>query len=457
MPQTFAGGRSDRDHQTVDAVANGDRALADALALTQALRRLAAARGAKPVATAADAEAMLGAFGAGPLDAMRFVEWRETFAPAPVPRRRFGSREGVRGPPSPALLRAAQAAAAWMEPGIADGPTPLRAMLAAIALLAGGGPAGTIFVPVWAAYPAVGFGDRAGLPTLRSDAADRLVDRDQPVTWPLAFLHLVAESARAGPRTLDRLEAAAAQGRGLAAGGDKRSRLPDAVDALLRVPVLTPKVLAARPSRDRAADRDGVALGIGSEGARKGGDGPGEFSGVRGVRAGDRSAERLLGARCGQGLLRQGRRLRRERGANRADALADRAGHALTANDLHAVRRSPVIDLPCAVTAGAGFVCAGPGQGRLGRLSATCAAHDCTVADREQNENPRCHPLRCVGSRASGSCQWIRPPNRSPEPLSSGEIVSGLSDPAEIVKTMLRTPIAPVSLVGTPGSPRSRA
>ena len=193
----------------------------------------------------ADAEATLGGFGAGPLDAMRFVEWRETFAPAPMPRRRFGGREGQGGPRSPALLRAAQAAAAWMESGIADDPTPVQGLLAAIALLARGGPARTVFVPVWAAYPAVGFGDRAALPTLRSDAADRLIGRDQPVTWPLAFLHLVAESARARLRTLDRLQAAAAQGRGLAGGGDKRSRLPDAIDALLRAPVLTPKALAA--------------------------------------------------------------------------------------------------------------------------------------------------------------------------------------------------------------------
>jgi hypothetical protein len=275
LPQTFAGrrtdagghtdasgrsdadGRSDWDHQTVDAVADGDRALADALALAQALRRLAGARGAKPFTTAADAEAMLGGFGAGPLDAMRFVEWRETFAPAPVPRRRFGSREGQGGPKPPALLRAAQAAAAWMEAGIADDPTPLQAVLAAIALLAGGGPAATVCVPVWAAYPAVGFGDRAALPTLRSDAADRLIDRDQPVTWPLAFLHLVAESARMGLRTLDRLEAAAAQGKGLAAAADKRSRLPDAVDALLRAPVLTPKALAARLG---IASQTGTAL-----------------------------------------------------------------------------------------------------------------------------------------------------------------------------------------------------
>jgi Fic family protein len=56
----------------------------------------------------------------------------------------------------------------------------------------------------------------------------------------------VAESARAGLRELDRLEAAAAKGRGLAADLDKRSRLPDAIEALLRTPVLTPKALAGQ-------------------------------------------------------------------------------------------------------------------------------------------------------------------------------------------------------------------
>jgi hypothetical protein len=62
--------------------------------------------------------------------------------------------------------------------------------------------------------PAAGFGDRDVLPVLRSDAADRLVGRGQKVTWPLAFLQLVAESAQAGLRTLDRLEGAAWQGQG---------------------------------------------------------------------------------------------------------------------------------------------------------------------------------------------------------------------------------------------------
>jgi len=104
----------------------------------------------------------------------------------------------------------------------------------------------TVFVPIWAAYPAVGFGDPTALPTLRSDAADRLLGRHRPITWPLACLHLIAESARMGLRELDRLAAAAAQGRGLTTLLDQRSRLPDVIEALLRAPVLTPKALAAR-------------------------------------------------------------------------------------------------------------------------------------------------------------------------------------------------------------------
>jgi hypothetical protein len=50
---------------------------------------------------------------------------------------------------------------------------------------------------------------RDALPGLRSDAVDRVAGRGRPVTWPLAFLHLVAESARLALRELDRLEAAA--------------------------------------------------------------------------------------------------------------------------------------------------------------------------------------------------------------------------------------------------------
>jgi hypothetical protein len=128
-----------------------------------------------------------------------------------------------------------------MEAGLSDRPDPLPALLAAIGRCGSERAARSVFLPVWAAYPAVGFSGRDALPGLRSDAADRVAGRGRPVTWPLACLHLVAESARMGLRELDRLAAAAEQGRGVVAGGDKRSRLPDALDALLRTPALTPR------------------------------------------------------------------------------------------------------------------------------------------------------------------------------------------------------------------------
>jgi hypothetical protein len=132
-----------------------------------------------------------------------------------------------------------------MEAGLTDSPTPAQALLLSAAILARAGSLRAACLPVWAAYPAVGFGDRAALPGLRSDAADRLVGWGVPITWPLAFLHLVAESARMGLRELAWLDAAAEKGRALAARADKRSRLPGAIEALLRNPALTPNALAA--------------------------------------------------------------------------------------------------------------------------------------------------------------------------------------------------------------------
>jgi hypothetical protein len=52
-----------------------------------------------------------------------------------------------------------------------DDPTLLQAALAV------DGPAGTVFVPVWAAYPAFGFGDRDALPRARRVAHARPAGR----------------------------------------------------------------------------------------------------------------------------------------------------------------------------------------------------------------------------------------------------------------------------------------
>jgi hypothetical protein len=271
LPHTFAarGGRSgagggaassdaDWDTPAFDTLAAGDRAVADALALARQLRRLAGPR-RDPFASPAEADATLGTFGAGPLDPARFAQWRAALPPA-APRRRGAGA----GPPAlPSLLVAAWAAEGWMEFGITEPPAPLAAVLAGVCLLARTGPARAVFVPVWAAYPAVAFGDRDALPALRADVADRVVGwggggqgsagirrwnatGGLAVPWPVAFLHLVAESARSGLRDLDRLLQAAEQGRGLTAQADRRSRLPDALDAALRTPALTPKALAGK-------------------------------------------------------------------------------------------------------------------------------------------------------------------------------------------------------------------
>jgi hypothetical protein len=109
---------------------------------------------------------------------------------------------------------------AWATAGLVASPTPAQALLLAAFLLVQGA-CRAVVPPLWAAYPALGFGDRDALPSLRSDAAERLLGPDQAVSWPLAFLHLAAESARMGLRELDRLQAAAEKGRDLALAADR--------------------------------------------------------------------------------------------------------------------------------------------------------------------------------------------------------------------------------------------
>ena len=153
---------------------------------------------------------------------------------------------------------------------------PGQALLAAFGRLVRQAPVRHVFVPVWSAYPAVGLGDRDVLQTLRSDAADRLVGWGRTVTWPVACLHLIAESARLGLRELDRLETASGQGRGALAGADRRSRLPDALEALLRAPVPDAES-AGGTAQDRAADRDGVAADVAGGGGGREVTGRGSF------------------------------------------------------------------------------------------------------------------------------------------------------------------------------------
>jgi hypothetical protein len=66
---------------------------------------------------------------------------------------------------------------------------------------------------------------------------------------------LVAERDWAGLREFDRLLRSAEQGRGLIKRCDRRSRPPEAIDPLLRVPVLDTQD-AGRAPENRGADRD---------------------------------------------------------------------------------------------------------------------------------------------------------------------------------------------------------
>jgi Fic family protein len=98
-------------------------------------------------------------------------------------------------------------------------------------------------LPVWAGWFALCTPDDPGvLPRLRGDVAARLALDGAP--WPVVFLHLVTESARAGARILTALRDAQAAGTDLADQQDRRSKLPDAVTLLLRHPALTAPALA---------------------------------------------------------------------------------------------------------------------------------------------------------------------------------------------------------------------
>ena len=247
LPHTIAQpvGRLGWEDPPLDTLPAADQGVADALALARLLRRLPGG-GPHPFVSAAATAATLTALGARHLDQGRLTAWWDAHAPASPPRRRFGARRREGRAPRPPLLAGAVAAQAWMESGIIDQADPGQALLAAYGRLVRQAPVRHVFVPLWSAYPAVGFGDRDALPTLRSDAADRLAGWGRTVTWPVACLHLIAESSRRGLQELDRLETAAEQGRGALAVSDRRSRLPDALDALLRAPVLTSKALAAQ-------------------------------------------------------------------------------------------------------------------------------------------------------------------------------------------------------------------
>ena len=269
LPHTIAqpAGRLIWEDPPLDTMPAADQAMADAMAFARLLRRLPSS-GPHPFGSAAATADTLANIGAA-VDRDTLASWWEAHAPVLPVRHRFGARRGEGRAPRPPLLVAAIAAQAWTDRSLAGRLDPAHALLAAFGRLVRQPPVRSVFVPVWSAYPAVGFGDRDALPMLRSDVADRIAGWGRSVTWPVAGLHLIAESARMGLREFDRLLTAAEKGRGGLAATDKRSRLPDALEALLRTPLLTPKALAAQlriaPQTATALLRDWQDRGVARE------------------------------------------------------------------------------------------------------------------------------------------------------------------------------------------------
>ena len=168
----------------------------------------------------------------GAFDARRFAQWREAHGP-----------DGRRRDDRPALLRAAEAAAAWMEGGISDIPEAAQALAVGALLLRRTGMVETVPLPLWAGWAGLCAPDEPGtLPLLRGDVAARITPEGAP--WVVVFLLMAAEAARAGSRTLSGLRQAELAGAALAAQQDKRSRLPVVLDHLLRQPAVTAPALA---------------------------------------------------------------------------------------------------------------------------------------------------------------------------------------------------------------------
>lgn len=203
-----------------------DLVVGSALALARTLRRLATTTTFRPMSSAAGLQAALKPFG-GAVDEGAFDAWKATW------RRDIETN----GP----LLASLSAAGRWAEVeenvyvsgSLAD--RSLRcALVGAIAASASGRLRATP-LPLWTSVPGQPAAAWRRNPSLSSDPATAI-----PV------LQQIAEGSKVGLRELGRLLDAAHRAASLTSDLDKRSRLPDAVDAVLRVPAMTPTTLARR-------------------------------------------------------------------------------------------------------------------------------------------------------------------------------------------------------------------
>lgn len=227
LPADHSGGSAGWAADDLASLVRDEAAVPAALHLARLLRGLPRRRGC--FATADTVIALLAPLGVRALDPLAFQRWRDSLPPV------AGS---ARAPLSvPPLLAAAAAAHGWMEAGLVAHPTPAQALAVAALWLGTARLPAVIPLTVWSGWPAIGRPYHDGLPRVRVPGG---------MGWEGDFLRLVGESARAGLRELSRLESAQATARALAGRVGARSRLGAAVDAVLRVPVLTPKALARR-------------------------------------------------------------------------------------------------------------------------------------------------------------------------------------------------------------------
>lgn len=215
------------------AAASADHAVSRALRLARALERLVLLRTRDPLRSDPALVEALAALGAGEPDPARTAVWRRD-ALAGVGTHRPG-RDSLPAP-LPPLLAAVLAAQAWSE----RGDDAAQALFGAAALLARVGLLRAVPLPFWAAYSAFGRGGGPGegLPDARAVSPAQEADVTAAAR-PAAFCRFACEAALAGLRELDRLERAAERGKAAAGSLDRRSRLPDALNAALRTPALT--------------------------------------------------------------------------------------------------------------------------------------------------------------------------------------------------------------------------
>ena len=190
-----------------------DIAVDQALRLSRLWRRLAEMRSWKPLADADAMRAMLEALGArGARADTEIADWLAM---------------GHLREDGPALIRAGRLARDWMNRPCAEPRGPDGVFLA-VCLWRDKGFGQTVPLPFWSA------------PELRHNRLALRVG----TAWLAGFLECVADAARIGSDELARLQRADAKGSSLP--GTARSRLSDALDAVLRAPVVTARGLAQK-------------------------------------------------------------------------------------------------------------------------------------------------------------------------------------------------------------------